>query len=167
MSPAESKRTTFRYQLRPSDCDAVRRLVVGTGFFSPEEVEIAVELVDESMTKGEVKSGYRFVMADCSDQLYGYSCFGPIAGTESSYDLYWIVVDPNRQRVGIGRSLMAATEAQIRKLRGTRVYVDTSNRSQYHPTRKFYEECGYRLVAQLPNFYTIGDDKAIFEKELL
>ncbi len=46
------------------------------------------------------------------------------------------------------------------------VYVETSTRPQYAPTRSFYLACGYHLVAELPDFYAPRDGKAIFLKIL-
>jgi hypothetical protein len=48
----------------------------------------------------------------------------------------------------------------------TRVYVETSTRAQYVPTRSFYLACGYDLTAELTDFYAPGDGKAIFLKVL-
>ena len=43
----------LRSQVTPSDRDAVRRIVETTGFFRADEVDVAVELVDEALAKGE------------------------------------------------------------------------------------------------------------------
>jgi hypothetical protein len=45
-----------------------------------------------------------------------------------------------------------------------RVYVETSTRELYEPTRRFYVACGYRLEATLAEFYGPGDGKAVFVK---
>jgi GNAT superfamily N-acetyltransferase len=156
----------LRAGVRPDDRDAVRRLVASTGFFSAEEEEIAVELVDEALSKGEGPSGYRFVFAEEAGIPVGYVCFGPISGTESSHDLYWIVVDQARRGAGIGRALERACRDAVRALGGRRVYVDTSSRDQYAPTRAFYLACGYEEAARLPEFYAPGDGKVIFVKAL-
>jgi hypothetical protein len=44
--------------------------------------------------------------------------------------------------------------------------VETSSRPLYEPTRRFYLACGYRLEAQLEDFYAPGDGKVIFLKVL-
>ena len=54
----------------------------------------------------------------------------------------------------------------MKKLGGRRVYVDTSSRDQYEPTRAFYRACGYAEVARLDHFYADGDGKVIFVKAL-
>jgi len=65
--------------------------VASTGFFNAAEVGIAGELVTERLTKG-LRSGYHFVLAERGSRLVGYACYGPIDGTQDSFDLYWIAV---------------------------------------------------------------------------
>ena len=154
---------TYRQEVRPSDREAVDRLVRSTGFFSEEEHLIAVELVDEHLAKGEA-SGYLFLFAEEDERLLGYTCFGPIAGTLHSYDLYWIAVDPKTQGQGIGKQLMAESERLMAERGARRVYAETSSRPQYEPTRAFYLSCGYIREALLVDFYAPGDGKVIFVK---
>ncbi len=156
---------SFRYDLTPQDRNAVRAVVESTGFFSSAESDVAVELVDERLAKGAA-SGYEFVFAERDGQLCGYACFGPIACTIASFDLYWIAVDKACQREGLGRKLLEESERLIRDQGGRRVYIETSNRAQYAPTRAFYQRCGYRCDAVLADFYAPGDDKVIFVKAL-
>ena len=79
----------------------LEQLTRATGFFREEEVATAVELLDESLSGGG-DDDYRFVGAFAEDDLVGYACWGPTPGTEGTHDLYWIVVDPARQRRGVG-----------------------------------------------------------------
>src|ERR1700680_3050183 len=72
---------SFRNQPRPEDLAAVEQLVRATGVFSEAEIAIARELVEENLAKGDEASGYRFIFAGDSDDLEGYTCFGPISGT--------------------------------------------------------------------------------------
>lgn len=155
----------MRFEPRPADRERVREIVAATGFFRAEEIDIAVELVDERLKRGEA-SDYFFVFGDEDGVTLGYACFGPIPLTVASWDLYWIAVDPTRQGRGLGRKLLAASEDEIRRRGGSRVYVDTSTREQYTPTRAFYERCGYELAARLEHFYAPGDGKAVYCKVL-
>ncbi len=148
-----------------SDCQTIRELVAATGFFRPDEVDVAVELVEEWLRRGEA-SGYHFTFAEQDGCVVGYTCYGPIACTLGSYDLYWIAVHPDRFRQGIGRRLMADAESRIRDAGGARIYIDTSNLPQYASTRQFYSSCGYKIAAILDEFYGPQDDKVIFEKRL-
>jgi D-alanine-D-alanine ligase len=153
----------LRTDARLDDCQHVRDIVAATGLFRPGEIDVAVELVEARLEKGPA-SGYEFVFAEQKGAVVGYVCFGKNANSVSSYDLYWIAVEPGRQGQGIGRLLMEQAEQQIRLAGGTRIYLDTSSRGDYQPTRRFYESCGYQLAAVLDDFYAPGDSKAIYVK---
>jgi len=155
----------LRAEVRPADVAAVAALVAATGFFSAEEIAVAGELVAERIARGAV-SGYEFRFADGAAGLAGYSCFGRIPLTQASYDLYWIVVAPQLQGHGLGRRLLAASEAAVMAAGGRRLYAETSSRPLYAPTRAFYRRCGYREAATLPDFYAPGDGKVVFERRL-
>ena len=145
--------------------DRVREIVVSSGFFSEAEIEVAVELVQERLNKG-VESGYFFLFAERDQKLAGYSCFGPIPCTVESYDIYWIAVQQELRRSGLGVKILKNAEEKIRKMGGKRIYVETSSRQQYRPTRSFYSRCGYRREATLENFYSSGDHKVVYLRVL-
>lgn len=155
----------LRRGLKTADREPLERLIRDTAFFNGEEIEVALELIDDGLAQGDA-SHYRFVVAEMHGAVAGYSCWGPIPGTVSSADVYWIVVDPNHQGCGIGGALLQASEAWMASAGRTRVYVETSTRAQYDPTRRFYFACGYGLAAELADFYAPGDGKAIFLKVL-
>jgi len=163
MPTSKPHRCSLRSEVRHSDRDAVCAIVERTEFFRADEVDVAVELVDEHLARG-LASGYHFVFAETEGAVVGYSCYGPIACTVASYDLYWIAVDPTQQGQGIGRRLMQGTEQQIAAAGGRRVYIDTSGQPKYAPTRAFYERSGFRCAARLVDFYAPGDDRLIYEK---
>jgi GNAT superfamily N-acetyltransferase len=162
---SQSPALHYRNQVRPEDRQAVRAILESTGFFYPEEIAVAEELVEERLQRGPA-SGYHFEFAEVGGQVAAYTCYGPIACTRASFDLYWIGVHQGHRRAGLGRRLLARAEEKIRSLGGRRVYVETSSRAQYDPTRAFYLACGYRLEAQLEDFYAPGDGKTIFLKVL-
>jgi len=157
---------TLRQEICGEDMERVRKLVEVTGFFHQGEIEVAVELVRERLEKGDA-SGYHFVIAEHYGRLIGYTCYGPIPCTQSSYDIYWIAVHPDYQGRGVGRRLLKETERRIKSGNGLRVYVDTSQRVQYASTRTFYERCGYLMESLLPDFYAQGDGKVIYCKQLI
>jgi D-alanine-D-alanine ligase len=156
---------TFRFDVTPDDPERIRELVRSTGVFSPVEVDIAVELADERLAKGPA-SGYHFVFAEQDGRVLGDACYGPIALTVGSYDLYWIAVDKSTQGQGLGRTLLERTEELIREEGGRRMYIETSTRPPYAPTRGFYLRNGCILEATLTDFYAPGDSKAIYVKVL-
>ena len=179
----------FRESVRPSDAAAVERIVASTGFFRPDEIAVAVELVRERLDRGP-DSGYHFVFAEqarAADEprahpegnlgrvsptsppracVLGYACFGPIPCTIDSYDLYWIAVGEAARGRGLGRRILLEAERRIAAMGGARVYIETSSRPLYDPTRGFYAAAGYREEARLADFYTAGDDKVIYVRRL-
>ena len=165
MSNKLHSQITWRDEPRPSDRKRVREIVESSGFFSDAEIEVAVELVQERLNKG-IESGYLFLFAEKDRQVAGYSCFGPIPCTVESYDIYWIAVQEELRRSGLGAEILRRVEEKIREKGGKRIYVETSSREQYKPTRSFYSRCGYRQEATLKNFYSLGDDKVIYLREL-
>ena len=134
--------------------------------FSEAEVALAVSLADDALARGAEASGHHFLFACRGERVLGYSCFGPIDGTTGSFDLYWIVTGAAGQGRGLGRRLLGETEARILASGGRRIYVETSGRRDYEPTRAFYERAGYAVEARLADFYAPGDDKWIYAKTL-
>jgi len=155
----------FREDVLPGDPGAVRAIVTSTGFFHDHEIDVAVELVDERLQKG-LQSGYRFLFAEQEGRTVGYSCYGEIACTKGSYDLYWIAVHNDCRNQGIGKILLQKTEALVAGLKGHAIWVETSGQEKYLPTRKFYLRFGYREEAVLKGFYGPDDDKVIYVKRL-
>ena len=159
---------SLREQVRADDPASVRRITESSGFFSSSEIDMAVELVQTRLTQG-LASGYHFLFADAeasTGESIGYSCFGPIPCTQGSFDLYWIAVHDRCRGIGLGKLLLAESEGIVRRMWGRRIYVETSSRSQYEPTRAFYTRLGYHQVALIPEFYAPGDGKIIYVKEL-
>ena len=141
----------------------LEQLTRATGLFREEEVATAVELLDESLAGDD---DYQFVGAFADDQLIGYACWGPTPGTEATYDLYWIVVDRERQGTGIGSQLLGAVEQRLTTHDARLIVVETSSRDDYQPTRAFYEARGYTRAATIPGYYAPGDDLVVFTKDL-
>lgn len=159
--------TVFRRDVRPDDVATVEHIIRSSGFFSEEEVQIAKELVQANLAQGEAASGYSFVFLDVGGRTVGYSCWGPIGCTVRRYDMFWIAVEDGHRGKGYGKMLLERVEDEIAKAGGEKIYVETSSRQQYKPTRLFYGSNGYRIEAQLKDFYNWGDHKVIFTKTLV
>jgi len=155
----------WRNVVRPEDPENIREIVSSTGFFSQDEIDIAVELVTERLEKG-IESGYHFIFSEIDGKTIGYSCFGPIPATQNSFDLYWIAVHNDYRGAGIGKQLLMISEEAIHRLGGVRVYIETSGRGQYESTRAFYLQCAYTEDAVLDDFYAPGDAKYIYVKKI-
>lgn len=156
----------FRRELKDSDSGYIGKILESTGFFYDYEIEIALELVEENLKKGEEKSGYIFIIAEYDEVPVGFACFGKTPCTADSFDLYWIAVLQNQKGQGIGKALLNLVEGEIAKMGGKNIWVETSSRPLYEPTRMFYINTGYKMVSELPDFYGKDDHKNIFLKKV-
>jgi ribosomal protein S18 acetylase RimI-like enzyme len=159
-------RITYRKQIKPSDLEAIARIVQSSTFFSAEEIDLAYGLAAEKLADGDDCS-YQFLFGEEEDFVWGYTCFGLIPATAGSFDLYWIAVDNHLRANGLGKQLLKKTEAIINKEGGRHIYVETSSRHQYQTTHRFYEGCGYIREALLKDFYAEGDSKVIYSKAII
>jgi len=151
----------FRQEVRAGDDEIVRQMVVSTNFFYDFEVPVAVELVQEKLELRE-KSDYHFLFAESGGNPVAYTCFGPIAGTEGSFDLYWIVTHNDYRGKGIGRIILEKTHDLVKSSGARLIIAETSTIEKYTPTRHFYIQMGYTLEAKIDDFYKKGDGKVMF-----
>jgi ribosomal protein S18 acetylase RimI-like enzyme len=152
-----------------ADRGGVFRILETAGNFTPEEVETALELIDEWLELGE-DSGYpTYVLEEEGEGdacVWGYVCFGKTPLTESTYDLYWIAVDKTKHRSGVGKMLLKFAEEEVFRRGGKLLLAETSSMETYGGTIAFYEKTGYELVGKIKEYYKPGDDKLIFAKRL-
>jgi ribosomal protein S18 acetylase RimI-like enzyme len=183
-------------QLARGHRDRITQILDATRVFRPEEVEVALELFDETFPPVASHSGddeqspesigYRLPATGCSatayrlpptacsyaflgaftpdDELVGYACYGPTPDTDRTFDLYWIAVDPDAQGGGGGTRLLTEVERRLQGQNARMLIVETSSRSEYAPTRHFYEKRGYAEAARVREFYAPLDDRIIFTK---
>ena len=146
------------------DGSQILDITARAGVFSQEEVECVGELWEEYLTLGSECCGYNFIVDRHGNQVLGFACYGPRDLTDGVFDLYWIAVDPNSHRSGVGRGLLTASEEAARNGGGRMLIAETSGTPHYEPTRKFYSSMGYTIEATIKDFYIEGDDLAIFVK---
>lgn len=149
---------------RAHDRSRVRPMVAATERFRPDEIDVAVEVFDDATREPGVD--YHALGAYQDDRMVGFTLFGPVPCTTATWDLYWIVVDPELQRHGVGRQLLASTESAIRAAGGRLIVVETSSRPDYAATRRFYEAVGYRRAAEIADYYTAGEALVVYSKHL-
>ena len=183
-------------QVRTGEIDASHReriaeILRATGVFREPEVDVALELFDESFTTAPLRAGaeaarvamragaasthgtesplpldgYLFLGAFTPEEkLIGYACYGATPDTDRTWDLYWIAVDPSAQGTGSGTILLSEVERRLSGLNARMLVVETSSRSDYAPTRGFYLARGYGEAARVRDFYAPADDRIIFTK---
>jgi ribosomal protein S18 acetylase RimI-like enzyme len=145
-------------------------LLRATRAFRSDEVDVALELFDETygaFADLSTPADSEFVAAfDDAGSLAGYCCYGATPGTEGTYDLYWIAVDPAQQGCGVGSALLAEVEQRLGQRQARMLVVETSGRDEYKATRQFYGARGYDVTARLRDFYAPADDRVVYTRYL-
>jgi ribosomal protein S18 acetylase RimI-like enzyme len=169
--------------LNPGHRSKVTEILAATHSFRGDEIDVALELFDEAFEKGSSDYEFvgafttsasspakdhplRFAQGDRGDRLFGYACYGATPGTLGTYDLYWIAVHPEHHGEGGGSRLLDEVERRLRERAARMLVVETSARTDYESTRRFYERRGYGEHARINDFYAFGDDRVIYAKRL-
>jgi ribosomal protein S18 acetylase RimI-like enzyme len=139
-------------------------MLIETRLFIPEEIDVAMELIDIVLKDKNQKDYKIYCMVDDQDQPVGYICYGPAPMTQGTFDLYWIVVDPNFQGQGIGSKLLDFLEKVLKEMDGRMILVETSSIPEYEKTQRFYLQKGFNEVARVPDYYSPGNDRITYCK---
>ncbi|HNQ80728.1 MAG TPA: GNAT family N-acetyltransferase [Candidatus Aminicenantes bacterium] len=152
--------------MTPADRPAVLALIEATGFFRPDEIAVAEELIDITLGRPEQEDYAIVVVTDETGAVAGYMTYGPTPLTRGTYDLYWMAVDPKAQGRGYGRILVEWLEDHVRRAGGRLIVIETSSSEKYEPTRRFYLGLNYTETARIPDFYGPGDGRVIYTKRV-
>jgi len=149
--------------MQKRDKPALMRILRATPEFKPPEVAVAEEVIDSYL---QLPNSYRISVAEMDSEIAGYVCYGQTPLTQSTWDMYWLVVAGGKQGQGIGGALMRYAEKDIADSGGRLIIIETSSQPLYEKTRHFYVRHGYETVCRIANFYAPGDDKIILQKRL-
>ncbi len=167
MTAEKSARVSGRIrEFRAGDRQPLRSILEATGVFRDEEVEVALELMDVAVNDPAQTD---YVLATFEDErgiVRGYYCYGHTSMTRSTYDLYWIAVDPSLHGSGIGSALLKHCEQRVAAAGGSLIVVETSSLPKYEPTRRFYLRHRYDESARIRGYYAPDDDLVIYTKHL-
>lgn len=152
--------------LSAEDKNNIEDILKSTGFFYDFEIEIALGLVDDTLTYGTEDCGYHWMKITDDDGVIAFANYVRNTFSVHSWDLYWIAVHQNSRQKKLGSLLLKAVEDDVRNLGGKILWLDTSGRPLYKPTEIFYQKNGYTLNASLRDFYGPGDPKQIYSKVL-
>lgn len=151
----------------PGDGPGIVAVAARAGVFSAEEISCVRDIWEECQDRGVDVSGYRFLVERHEKRILGFACVGPRDLTSGVFDLYWIAVDPDARGRGVGRRLLAASEALVREAGGRMLIAETSGSSPlYEAARTLYGRCGYVREATIRGFYQVGDDLDIYVKRI-
>ena len=148
------------------DLQPLVEIVRATNVFREEEILVARELMEIAAEDKDQKDYIIYTYVDEQSAVRGYYCIGQTPMTDSTYDLYWIAVDPRTHGQGIGKQLLQHCEELIRSRSGSLVIAETSSLAKYEKTRFFYEHNGYTQASRIKDYYTRGDDLVVYIKYL-
>ena len=150
---------------RADERDQIVQVTREAEVFNAQEIAAVEELYDDYVAKGQA-SIYQFLVYRLDGRVVGFACYGPRSLTRGTFDLFWIGTAPGAQRKGVGHALIEATEQAIRSRGGRLLIVETSDRPEYEPARRFYASHGYRREALVKDFYDVGDSLILYSKKL-
>ena len=161
-------------KLKKKDRTKLRKILIDTNHFNKEEIKVAMELVDVTLNNHKQKDYVIYVYEifdskptkNLAERVAGYICYGKRPLTDSTYDLYWIAVDPKIHGKGIGSELIEFMEDDLKQKGVHLVLIETSGKGHYEGERKFYEKNGYSLHTIIKDFYREGDDLYVYRKYL-
>ena len=159
----DKKEVTVRDPMYGPDREQMKEAFESNGFFYDFELEVANSMVDDYFD-GEPTTVYR--VAEVNGKVVGVTMFGRDSMSKLAWTLYWISVHGDYRDHGVGRALMEDMEKQVSAAGGGIVYIETSARELYLPTRMFYLHNKYSQEALLKDYYARGDGKCIFSKEI-
>lgn len=149
-----------------ADGPQIQDITARIDIFGQEEVDSVKEAWLEYRTYASPPDGYYFLVYRDGDKVLGFTCYGIRYLSQGVYDLFWIAVDPNARRNGVGRELITASEEAVRTMGGRILIAETSGTAEYASTREFYVRMGYENEASIKDFYKPGDDLKIYTKRL-
>lgn len=149
--------------IKQSDVVQLNNILKKISLFTEKEVEVAMELIHIA-ANDPVQTDYNIYVYDHEGEILGYHCTGQRPLTDGVFDLYWIAADPDALVKGIGKELLKHSEALVEAKNGRWLLAETSSRDVYTGTRNFYMRNGFTIIANINDFYAVGDNLVVFGK---
>jgi ribosomal protein S18 acetylase RimI-like enzyme len=146
------------------DREILYEMMQKTGVFSLQTINLAMEIIDTYLFSAE-QEDYRVVVGeDPKGQVVVFASYGPVAGTEGTSRLYWLVVTPALQHQGIGKEMHAWFEQQMRDSGVRLVVIEITSEEKYAAFVRFFTEQGYKQVGKIRNYFRSGEDMLMYVK---
>jgi len=153
-------------KLAPPDREPVLAVLRSDGTFQIDEVDVAMELVDDVIARPDVDYSALVCEDAAAGRVLGYVCYGFTPMTTGTYDLYWIATHREARGRGVATRLVQAMEQKLGAAGARIVRIETSQSEAYGAARSFYARLGYAEVGRIRDFYKPGDDLITFAKSL-
>lgn len=150
-------------RIKQADAIEIEKILKKIPVFTSAEIDVAMELVNISVNN-PLQEDYHIFVYEQDGRILGYHCTGRRPLTDGVYDLYWIASDPDSNVKGVGKILLEHAEAFVKENNGRWFLAETSSKESYFRTRNFYMRNNFSIVAQIDNFYSVGDNLIVFGK---
>jgi ribosomal protein S18 acetylase RimI-like enzyme len=154
-------------RIEKKDRPALKTILHAQNHFKVPEIQVALEIIDIALAQPN-DGDYKILVAEGSeDEILGYICYGKAPLTDAVYDLYWIVVHPVFWNQGTGTFLLRYAEKDLTRRKARCLLIETSSLPPYESPRAFYLKHGYKEMARVTDYYSVGDHKLIFGKNFI
>lgn len=163
---------TFRNNITSDDLETVRQISASSGVFDEDCVDIVVCLADDALYQlqhpedNDYPHDTKFLFAEQNGKTCAYACYGEIADSNASYELYWLATHNACRGQGIGKKLMEELISRLKAQDARKLYIKTDSEPRYTATRHFYDSCGFTHEATLKQYYDNNDDCCIYSMYL-
>jgi ribosomal protein S18 acetylase RimI-like enzyme len=152
--------------MKKTDIEIYVEIARVTGAFKNSELDVLREVIQDS----RAQSCQDYLMLDERSQdgaVLGFVILGSTSMTEFTWDVYWLVVNKDFHRRGIGKQLIKKTEQLVAQKFGRAVLrVEASGRPENLSVLNFYRSAGFVEAGRIPDFYSRGDDLVVFYKSV-
>jgi ribosomal protein S18 acetylase RimI-like enzyme len=100
--------------------------------------------------------------------IIGYIQASIPSDTKYTWKIDWIVVDQSYRKHGIGSRMVKICEEYIKQNGYTSLIVETLGATSDISISaiSFYKKVGFHVAGQIPNYWSLGENKIIFSKTL-
>lgn len=145
--------------------DDYYKIAEKTGCFNEEELDA----LDGALGSWYWGHDDEYALVDIKEngKPIGFAVFGRAPLSKFCWDIYWIVVNKNKQKNGFGKQLLGMIEEAILRINKYAVLrIETSSRDIYAPARRLYVSVGFKEECKIVNYFDIGDDLIVFFKHI-
>jgi GNAT superfamily N-acetyltransferase len=153
-------------EITPEDRKRIEEILRSTGYFYEFEIEVALDLADQTLTNGHEDNDFCWMKVTEGDGMIAFANYAKNSFSTHSWDIYWIAVHQDYRNKKYGSILLKAIEDDVKAFGGKILWIETSGRPLYASTEEFYRRNGYSLQASLKDFYAPGDPKQVYSKVL-
>ncbi len=148
------------------DREVLYEVLQKTSVFSVQAINLAMELVDAYLFNAGQEE-YRVAVGENEQgQAVVFSCYGPVAGTEGTWRLHFLVVTPAHQHHGIGTEMLAWLELRMQQAGARLVVIEITSEASHAAFTRFFAEQGYKQAGRIRNYFRSGEDMLFYIKHL-